>query len=615
MSRSTNEKKMKRFFLIIIIFTLLPAAFVKGQSTNEIALANEYYRQGELDKALDLYEKLAEKPQNINYIHSNYLELLEIKQLTEQAEKYLLKVNSIFTNNISFDVDIIDFYLYSSDSVKANKFYKSLEDKVLMQVNNLIQPAAQYLVNKQHNAYAEKLYLAARQEMNDPLAFSLQLATLYRYSNEKDKMIREYMSFAGERPNQLRYIKNMLQLSLTEKQEVELFIVYLMDKTQKEPNNDIYSDMLIWANLQVKNFYGAFIQARAIDKRAGLKGDNSIEIGTLAFENQEYETAVRIFKYLVDTYPQSRNFIYSKQMLIQSEESMVKSTFPIDTVAIRTLVQSYNQLIEEMGLSNNTLEAYRQKALLHAFYLNETQEAINIFNKIISFNNVDAALMAKVKLDLGDIYIITGETWESVLLYYQVEKANKNNSIGELAKFKNAKLSFYKGDFKLAQEHLDILKNATRKEIANDAMDLSILIRNNTILDSTQQALIDFANIELLLYQNKREKAINRLQKLIITYEEHPILDNLYWLKAKIDKENGDYEEATVLLGKIVNDLPYGILTDDALYEMANIYEKFIGDETKAKELYQKLLVEYPGSIFVAESRKKFRVLRGDYIN
>ncbi len=606
---------MKKIFLITLIIITCAALTVSAQNTSEIALANEYYRQGELDKALELFEKLAEKPQNINYIHNNYLELLEIKQLTEETEKYLLKINSIFKNNISFDVDIIDFYLYTSDSAKADQFYKKLEEKVLKQVNNMVQPAAQYLVNKQHNAYAERIYLAARGTVNDPIIYSLQLANLYRYSNEKDKMIREYMAFGSERPNQLRYVKNMLQLSLTEREDLESFIGYLMDKTQKEPNNDIYSDMLIWANLQVKNFYGAFIQARAIDKRAGLAGENSIEIGMLAFENEEYETSSRIFQYLVDAYPDSRNFIYTKRMLIESRENIVKSTFPIDTTAIRELVKSYDQLIATMGLSYNTLEAYRQKAMLHAFYLNETQKAIEIFNKIISFNNADPDLISQVKLDLGDIYIITGESWESVLLYYQVEKANKNNAIGEMAKFKNAKLSFYKGDFKLAQEHLDILKNATRKEIANDAMDLSILIKNNTILDSTQQALIDYANIELLLYQNKREEAIRKLDNLVITYEEHPILDNLYWLKARIHKENGEYEKATNLLVKIANDLPYGILTDDALFEMANIYEKLVGDETKAKELYQQLMVEYPGSIFVAESRKKFRILRGDYIN
>ncbi|WP_296619632.1 tetratricopeptide repeat protein, partial [Marivirga sp.] len=203
----------------------------------------------------------------------------------------------------------------------------------------------------------------------------------------------------------------------------------------------------------------------------------------------------------------------------------------------------------------------------------------------------------------------------SVLLYYQVEKSHKNENLGETAKLKNAKLSFYKGEFELAQEHLDILKNATRREISNDAMDLSILIKNNTILDSTQKALRAYADVDLMLYQNKFQKAQQTLDSLIIEYQEHPILDELLWLKAKRDKETGEYIKAIDLLQRIVFDMPYDILTDDALFEMAKIYEELIQDTAKAKEYYQKLLTDYPGSIFVAEARKRFRNLRGDFLN
>ena len=54
-------------------------------------------------------------------------------------------------------------------------------------------------------------------------------------------------------------------------------------------------------------------------------------------------------------------------------------------------------------------------------------------------------IIAQAKLNLGDIYVITEQPWESVLLYYQVEKSHKNDDLGETAKLKNAKLSFYKG--------------------------------------------------------------------------------------------------------------------------------------------------------------------------
>ncbi|GAA5033911.1 hypothetical protein GCM10011506_26730 [Marivirga lumbricoides] len=600
-------------FLIFVI-AITHSTIVVAQADKDVALANEYYQQGELDKALTLYEKLAKKPQNVFYIHNSYLELLEIKQLNKQAEKYLKQVVADFSTNIRFDVDIIDFYLKNNDTIMAEKYYEQLENKVTDQLG-LLQSAAQYMHNKQHDEYTEKLYLAAREKMRDPTAFSIQLANLYRYTNQKDKMIREFMVYAQERPTNIRYVKNMLQLSLTEEEDLHSFINFLMENIQKNADQDLYGDLLIWANLQVKNFYGAFIQARAIDKRAGLQGENSLEIGQIAYENEAYDIAEKVFQFISDTYPDSRNYIFAKQMLIQSKEKIIKESLPVDTAAIRSLVKAYDQLIDQMGLSLRTLEPYRQKALLHAFYLQEPEKAATILQEIINFYNADPSLIAQAKLDLGDIYIILEQPWESVLLYYQVEKANKNSQLGEDAKLRNAKLSFFKGEFELAQEHLDILKNATRKEIANDAMDLSILIKNNTILDSTQKALRAYASVDLLLYQNKRDEAVQKLNEMLIEFSEHPIKDDALKLLAKIKTEQGKYQEAIDNLDEIVNEMPYDILTDDALFEMATIYEQYLKDEAKAKALYQQLLTDFPGSIYVAEARKRFRSLRGDFVN
>lgn len=598
----------------IFIYLLLIATVCFGQANQKIGLANAYYQEGEFEKAISIYRELADSPQNISFIHNNYLEILYAKQYNDEAEKYLKTINKIFPSNINYQVDFVDFYITINDSSKAEKVYQQIESNVLQNLGNL-RSAAQFFINKQHREYAERLYLSAREIMRDPNAFAIQLATLYRYTNQKDKMVNEYLKYANERPGNLRYVKNMLQLSLTEEKELQSFVERIMVELQKSKEKDMYSDLLIWANLQLENFYGAFIQARAIDKRNQLEGQNSLEIGELAYQNEDYEIAEMIFSYVVDNFPNSMNYIRAKQLKIKTQEIRIKNHFPIDTAAIRNLIVSYKNLVNEIGLSHYTLEAYRQQALLHAFYLNEHNKAIDMLKKVIDFPNADKDIIAKAKLNLGDIYIITEEPWESVLLYYQVEKSHKNENLGENAKLKNAKLSFYKGEFELAQEHLDILKNATRREIANDAMDLSILIKNNTILDSTQKALRAYAAVDLLMYQNKYQKAQKTLDSLINEYKEHPILDELIWLKAKRDKEIGEYTQAISLLGRIVNDMPYDILTDDALFEIAVIYEEFIQDENKAKQYYQQLLTDYPGSIFVAEARKRFRQLRGDFVN
>jgi tetratricopeptide (TPR) repeat protein len=601
-----------RYFLIT--YFLFLSIFCFGQANQKIGLAAAYYQEGEYEKAVSIYRELADSPQNISFIHNNYLEILYTKQYNNEAEKYLKSVNKNFPGNISYQVDFVDFFITINDSAKAEKAYHKIEIQVLENLGNL-RSAAQYFINKQHREYAERLYLAARQIMRDPNAFAIQLATLYRYTNQKDKMVDEYLKYAIERPGNLRYVKNMLQMSLTENDELEAFAEKILERLQKDSEKDMYSDLLIWANLQLENFYGAFVQARAIDKRNKLEGQNSLEIGELAFENEAYDIAEMIFTYVVDNYTNSRNYITAKQLVIKTQEIRVKNNFPIDTTSIRKLVSSYENLIQEIGLSHYTLSAYRQQALLHALYLEEHDKAIDMLKEVIIFPNADEKIIAHAKLNLGDIYVITEEPWESVLLYYQVEKSYKNDNLGETAKLKNAKLSFYKGEFELAQEHLDILKNATRREIANDAMDLSLLIKNNTILDSTQRALRAYADVDLMLYQNKYLKAQQTLDSLITEYKDHPILDELLWLKAKRDKETGSYLEAIDLLQRIVFDMPYDILTDDALFEMAKIYEELIQDTAKAKDYYQQLLTDYPGSIFVAEARKRFRNLRGDFVN
>jgi tetratricopeptide (TPR) repeat protein len=267
-----------------------------------------------------------------------------------------------------------------------------------------------------------------------------------------------------------------------------------------------------------------------------------------------------------------------------------------------------------MGIDNNTVEALRSKALLHAFYLDEHEKAIQILEEIIKIPRVSKSLIDQSKLDLGDIYLLIGEPWESTLLYSQVEKASKETPNGYEAKLKNAKLSYYKGEFALAQSHLDILKNATTREIANDAMALSLLIKDNTLLDSNDVAMKRFADIDLLIFQNKKDEALQALDQLLLDYPNHTLVDEILWKSANIELEIGNFELALEKLQKIVDMFGSDILGDDAYFLEGKIYETQLKENERAMEIYQDFLVRYPGSNYAAEARKRFRSLRGDYL-
>ena len=610
----TNRKKYTFSLIIILFFLTLISSVSQSQDINQINLANEYYSMGDVEKAIDIYKKLARDSKNIPIIHKNYFDLLLSLEDLKTAERYIDDVIRLRPDNIYYTIDKGLLYTRTGEVDKESNYYRKIFNDIKKDDRKTRQ-AAQYLIGKQKLEYAEELYLLARNESKDDNRYAIELATIYRLLNEKDKMIREYLNFVNQSPNNLPYVRNVLQNYLTEPEDLKNLENLLYDLVQKKPDNDIYIELLIWANIQQRNFYGAFIQARAYDIRKNKEGNEVFEVGLIALENKDYETAVDIFDYLINHYKTSYIYPIAKRYKIKSREELVKNTFPVNEEEIRKLILDYNMLVDEIGVNSRTAEALKSKAYLHAFYLNEMDSAIAILNTIINIPRVSAELQARCKLDLGDIYLLMGQPWESVLLYAQVEKSSKETPTGYEAKLRSAKLSYYKGNFTLAQQHLDVLKQATTREIANDAMQLSLLIKDNIGLDTSDYLLKKYADIELLLFQNKKLQALDSLNDMLNLYRGASLTDEILWLLSTIYMEMGAFPKAIELLQNIVEEYGDDIFGDDAFFRMAEIFDFQLKDNAKAKILYQEFLKKYPGSIYAAEVRKRFRTLRGDYVN
>ena len=612
LKKSDTLKSIIQTAILILILTSFQVS--TAQDLSEINLANEYYTLGDLEKAKDIYEKLSRNPRNIALIHKNYFEILLSTNDYKTAEKYINNNIRDFPDNIFYAVDKGLVYGRQGELKEEKEYYKKLIDQVQADERKL-RLTAQYFIRNQKLDYAIDLYQAGRQAQKDPYAYAVELATVYRLLNEKDKMVQEYINFVNRSPNNLPYVKNVLQNFLTEEADLKSFENMMYELIQKDPENEIYSELIIWVNIQQRNFYGAFLQARAYDLRTDRDGNEILEVGLIALENKDYESALEIFDYLTKHYKQAYIYPIAKRYKINSREELVKNTFPVNVNEIRILANDYTQLVRELGINSRTAEALLSKARLHAFYLNERDSAIQILNAIINIPRISPELQARCKLDLGDIYLLSGEPWESALLYAQVEKSAKETPIGYEAKLRSAKLSYYKGDFALAQEHLDVLKEATTREISNDAIQLSLLIKDNTGLDTSDFLMRKYAGIELMLFQNKKLEALDSLNDMYEKYKGSRLTDEILWLQAKIYMEMGEFEKAVRLLEIILSDYPDDIFGDDAFFRIAEIYDYHLKDIEKSKELYQEFLKKYPGSVYAAEARKRFRILRGDYIN
>ena len=247
-----------------------------------------------------------------------------------------------------------------------------------------------------------------------------------------------------------------------------------------------------------------------------------------------------------------------------------------------------------------------------ALYLNELDTAILILQEMINFAGVDKYVVANAKLNLADYMLMQGDVWESTLLYSQVDKEMKEGVLGERARFRNAMLSYYRGDFEWAQEQFDILKTATSKLISNDAIDRSVFIMDNLGLDTTDVPLKMFAVAEQLTFQNRFEEAFQKMDSILILFPEHGLEDDILYNKANIFRKQKKYDDAIAAYDTIITNYPEEIRADNSLFELAELYEKVLGKPDKAKDLYEKLFLDFSGSTYAVEARKRFRILRGD---
>ncbi|MFY7908076.1 MAG: tetratricopeptide repeat protein [Emticicia sp.] len=600
---------MKRYLLIILFFSIHWLA--KGQ---DIELANEYFKQGEYEKAKDIFQKIAKDKNNIRLIHQNYIQCLFKLKNFDEAEKYLKRqIRSNDLTGIVFRSDYTNLLEMTGKFEEAQKEMETLID-LAARTEGTIYELQDLLYRNSKTELVIQLLKKGREIAKDENKYAILMARAYLYNGQKEPMIEEMLKYGLAESNQ-DYVKATFQDNLKTEAEIDMLEKALYSKVQKFPTEQYYTDILIWHLIQQKEFTKAFIQTRALDRRLKQEGQRVFELAQTALVNKDYKSAIQMYEYVMKEYPQGQYYAYARRNALFCKEEVVKTTYPVSIADIRSLIKDYQGLFSDLGRNVKTMEALRNTAQLYAFYLNERDTAITVLETAIMIAGSDNAFRDKCKLDLGDIYVLKNEPWEATLLYSQVEKSQKEDQLGQEAKLKNAKLHYYNGEFDLAKDVLDILKKATTREIANDAMQLSLLIQDNIGLDTSEVAMQEYAKVDLLLFQNRNAEAMAALDQIFEKYKSHSLADDILWLRANTNLKINKPEKALEDLELLRKNYNFDILADDALFLEAKIYEENFQQKDKAMELYREILQKFPGSIFGAEARKRFRNLRGDTIN
>lgn len=601
-----------RFVNILIGLGLLLNGANLSYGQSALDLANEYYKKEDFDKAANEYARVLKGqvswPVAFRYVTS----LVRISK-ADDAEKYIKKqTRSDNENNHLYE--ILSGYLASKkpDSVEVNKHFNAGIKSAQKSITKAEQAAIAF-TDINEPKWAISALLVARELNRESNAYSEELAGLFRATGQNEKWLSELFTL-NRMQEKREKVMAALQGVINTKEE-EMLEKALYSRVQQEPNELSYVELLTWYLVQKQKFSRALLQEKATDRRLKLNGSRVYELGSIALNNKEYKSAAEAFDYVSATYPQGQLYPFARRLAINAREEQIKNNYPVDPFEIRKLILSYQSMLQEIGANAKTLEALRSTANLYANYLDQKDTALTVLDLAIELGKTDRNFVDKCKIDKGDIYLLKNEPWESTLLYAQVEKSQREEQLGHEAKLKNAKLQYYSGNFDLAKDILNILKLATSREIANDAEQLGLLIQDNTEMDSSGAAMREYAAVELMLFQNKFNEAVDALDGMQKKYSSHMLADEVLWLRANTYLKQGKVNEAMEDLKQITASHGTDILGDDALFLQGKIFEERLKNKDQAMAIYQKLLTDHSGSIYVAEARKRFRILRGDVIN
>lgn len=591
---------MKRSFVFIC---LLFSVFAFSQSEE---IADDYFKRGEFEKALISYQKLNESTNNLN-IFNKIIGTLQQLERYDEAQQILLDRISTY-NYPPFLVELGYNYQLKDSLEIAKQYYNKAILKVDENPLFAISIANQF---ENHSLLDEAIIVYKKgMELRPESNFNIQLARIYGEQGNIDQMFSNYIDYIETNPTFLNNAKRIFSDFVSENKENENNITLrklLLKKIQTQPDTYWY-ELLSWLYVQEKEYEKSFTQEKALYKRNPESLDRIIDLAVISVNARAFETANEIFNYVLENTQDIQTILLAHQYLLDIEtQNSTKKDLPL-------IKQKYLDLFKLYGTFEQTLSLQIAYGDFLAFKMQNHDEASQFLKQSLTLN-LSAFQEATVKLKLGDILVLQEKFNEALIYYTQIQANLKNSTISQEARFKVAKTSYYKGDFDWAETQLKILKSSTSQLIANDALDLKLLISDNKYDDSLHVALKLYAKADLMAFQNKTDEAISLLDTILAEHKGESIIPQALFKQAQLFEQKKQFEKAITNYQSIIANYREGILVDDAYYFLAELYNNQLGQPEKAKELYETIIFNHQDSIYFVDARKKFRMIRGDAIN
>ena len=615
---------MRFKYLFIVVFSIVSvSSFFSQVSTIDFQLAKKYYLDSDYEKAALYYEKIFKESEHRLKIYENYkstfIELNKFKE-AEKLIKTLIKENP---NKLKFLVDLGVIYGLVDRSDKKNQVFDKAIEQIIKETtydNAFDLGLAFEKIGNLEKALEVYLNFESKNLLN-PFAFHSKIALIYNKTGQTNKMINTFFEMLDFNNKFLQNVQNGLVNSIdfqNNLKEKEILRQSIIEKIQANPKKIVYIELLAWFYMLNNDYENAYTQIKALDKKLNKNGSKLLELGNTALNNQDFKVAIKCFDD-VDLKSNSLEYKFeAKNKKLFALKSKILYGNKIIQEELEELKANYllilSQLNNSKNVYNNSLRKYNlllDLSEIEAFYLGDISSAKQHLNNAILIPRLKEKQKGNAKLKLANILVLEDNIWEASLMYLQIEKQFKDDQLGHLAKFKNAQVYYFSGEYDWCQAQLKVLKASTSKLIANDALELSVLISDNYNMDTSEVAMKLFSYADMLTFQQQFSKANILYDSILKNFKNHSLNDEIIFRKAKINLKQHNYQKAVEHFKLLIDNYPNSILLDNSLFLIASIYEEKIKDFDQAKKYFKTILFDHKGSLYAAESRKRFRKLAG----
>ncbi|MDD4646260.1 MAG: tetratricopeptide repeat protein [Bacteroidales bacterium] len=601
---------MKLFITGLLLVLGIQSALSQDNTTR---LAWEYYNKNDYAKAAPLFLKIYEENNVSTYLHYYINCLIETRDYETAIKTVKKEIRR--TKDVNLNIELGYIYELSGDSKKADECYQEpmtyfpTSAAGIINLGNVYSSFAKY-------QYAETVFSLGRKLLGNSNEFRMELANVYYAERRFPEMLEEYYNLILTDSKYLPSVQAMIQNAMAN--DVDQTLLQLTrEKTsafiQKWPGIPTFYEMLIWVLCEEKKFMEAVDQAIAMDRRNQTLPDKVLQIARQSTDAGDSDAALKAYQYLIEKGPTASKPVYNLarvESLLTLSEKMQNSP-ATQSEQWKRIAGDFRTAITDLGQEPVSGPLYIKLAHIQAFCIQDYAEGLKTIEEALALPGRPPLYRSTCLLEKADILLSSGDPWEASLVYSMVDMENPDNPEGSAARFRKAQLSWFTGNYKWAMSQLDILKGSTSKLNANDALELSILIRENiSDTDSTQTTLPKLSKADYLLFRNMNDQALLVFDSIISDTTGSPAIDDCLYKKAHILLDRNNLEQAIAIFSKIIENYRYEYWGHKALYELACIYQDRLNDSAKAISLFEEFIRDFPTSFYFLNARDRLKALK-----